>query len=255
LEISKKKHKLAAGMTDRQKIGRHLHLGTVTLRKLRQSRTMKILVRAEGVLVTMPLYASFSEAEGYLDNHVDWALQAMQRLSDKQAKTQTTFTPETVFDTYSRKVQLIPADRHNVHVNIKPGMVEIYYPAARQIDDPLLQRTIRKAVEHAWRVEAHEVLPARLQQLATQYGFHYKKLSIRSSRTCWGSCSPDNSINLSLHLMHLPEHLIDYIILHELCHTLHKNHGAAFWDLLDRVTQKKAREYARQLRAHSTRIY
>jgi predicted metal-dependent hydrolase len=55
--------------------------------------------------------------------------------------------------------------------------------------------------------------------------------------------------------MHLPEHLIDYIILHELCHTVHKNHGAAFWDLLDRITQKKAREYARQLRAHSTRIY
>jgi predicted metal-dependent hydrolase len=216
---------------------------------------MKILVRAAGVLVTMPLHASFSEAEGFLDKHADWALQAMRRLSDKQAKEQTTFTPDTTFDTYSRKVQLIPADRHNVHVDIKPGLVEIYYPAARQIDDPLLQRTIRKAVEHAWRVEAAEVLPARLQQLAAQHGFRYKKLSIRSSRTCWGSCSPDNSINLSLHLMHLPDQLIDYVILHELCHTLHKNHSAAFWDSLDRVTQKKAREYARQLRAHSTRIY
>ena len=242
-------------MVDREKIIRHLHLGTVTLRKLRQSRHMRILVRAEGVLVTMPLYTSFGEAEGFLDNHVDWALQAMQRLSDKQAKAQTTFTPDTEFGTYSRKVRLIPGERHNVHVDIRPGLVEIYYPATRQIDDPLLQATIRKAVEHAWRVEAREVLPARLQQLAAQHGFHYKKLTVRSSRTCWGSCSPDNSINLSLHLMHLPDHLIDYIILHELCHTLHKNHGAAFWALLDRVTQKKAREYAKQLRAHSTRIY
>ncbi|MDR2449217.1 MAG: M48 family metallopeptidase [Prevotellaceae bacterium] len=242
-------------MLSRQKIIRHLHLGTVTLRKLRQSRNMRVLVRAEGVLVTMPLYTSFSEAEGFLDNHVDWALQAMQRLSDKQARLQTTFTPDTEFGTYSRKVQLIPAERHNVYVNIKPGLVEIYYPATRKIDDPSLQAAIRKAVEHAWRVEANEVLPVRLQQLAAQHGFHYKKLSIRSSRTCWGSCSPDNGINLSLHLMHLPEHLIDYIILHELCHTVHKNHGTAFWDLLNRVTQKKAREYARQLRAHSTRIY
>ncbi|MDR3180363.1 MAG: M48 family metallopeptidase [Prevotellaceae bacterium] len=242
-------------MVSRQKIIRHLHLGTVTLRKLRQSRNLKISVRAEGVLVTMPLYTSFSEAEGFLDNHVDWALQAMKRLADKKAKTQTTFTPETEFGTYSRKVQLIPAERHNVHVDIRPGLVEVYYPAARQINDPALQATIRKAVEYAWRVEAREVLPARLQQLAAQHGFRYKKLSIRSSRTCWGSCSPDNTINLSLHLMHLPDHLIDYIILHELCHTVHKNHGDAFWDLLGRVTQKKAREYARQLRAHSTRIY
>jgi predicted metal-dependent hydrolase len=216
---------------------------------------MKILVRAEGVLVTMPLYASFSEAEGFLDSHVDWALQAMQRLSDKQAGSQTTFTPDTEFGTYSRKVQFIPAGRSNVYVEIKPEVVKIYYPSTVEIDNPQLQETIRKAIEHAWRVEAHEVLPKRLQQLAAQHGFRYKKLSIRGSRTCWGSCSPDNNINLSLHLMHLPDHLIDYIILHELCHTVHKNHGAAFWDLLDRVTQKKAREYARQLRAHNTRIY
>jgi predicted metal-dependent hydrolase len=242
-------------MLNREKIIRHLHLGTVTLRKWRQSRNMKILVRAEGVLVTLPLYTSFTEAEGFLDNHVDWALQAMKRLSDKQTKAQTLFTPDTEFGTYSRKVQFIPADRHNVHVDIKRDTVEIYYPATRQIDDPLLQNTIRKAIEHAWRVEAREVLPVRLQQLAAQHGFHYKKLSIRSSRTCWGSCSPDNSINLSLHLMHLPDHLIDYIILHELCHTVHRNHGAAFWDLLDRVTQKKAREYAKQVRAHNTKIY
>ena len=175
-------------MVSRQKIIRHLHLGTVTLRKLRQSRNLKISVRAEGVLVTMPLYTSFSEAEGFLDNHVDWALQAMQRLSDKQARAQTTFTPDTEFGTYSRKVQFIPADRHNVHVDIRPGLVEIYYPVSRKIDDPSLQAAIRKAVEHAWRVEAREVLPVRLQQLAAQHRFHYKKLSIRSSRTCWGSC-------------------------------------------------------------------
>jgi predicted metal-dependent hydrolase len=242
-------------MVNGQKIIRHLHLGTVTLRKLRQSRNMKILVRAEGVLITMPLSTSFAEAEGFLDKHVDWALQAMKRLSDKKSKAQTMFTPDTEFGTYSRKVQLIPADRQNVHVDIKPDTVEIYYPAMRQIDDPLLQNAIRKAIEHAWCVEAREVLPVRLQQLAVQHGFHYKKLSIRSSRTCWGSCSSDNSINLSLHLMHLPDHLIDYIILHELCHTVHKNHGVAFWNLLDRVTQNKAREYAKQIRAHSTRIY
>ncbi|MDR3235996.1 MAG: M48 family metallopeptidase [Prevotellaceae bacterium] len=242
-------------MANERKIIQHLHLGTVTLRKLQQSRTVKISVKAEGVLVTMPFYTSFSEAEGFLDNHVDWARQAMQRLQNKQSQAQTLFTPETQFGTYSRKVQLIPSDRQNVRVQIKPEKVEIYYPATRKIDDPLLQDTIRKAVEHAWRIEAHEVLPERLRQLAAQHGFQYKRLSIRNSRSCWGSCSPDNNINLSIHLMHLPNHLIDYIILHELCHTRHKNHGAAFWNLLDVVAQHKAREYAKQLRAYSTRIY
>jgi predicted metal-dependent hydrolase len=203
----------------------------------------------------MPYYAAFGEAEGFLDNHIDWVLDALKKLANKQIQKQTVFTPETEFATYSRKVQMIPADRQNVMVRVKPEVVEIYYPASRRIDDPVLQKTIRKAVEHAWRVEGHEVLPVRLDELAKQFGFHYKRLSIRNSRTCWGSCSGDNSINLSIHLMHLPNHLIDYIILHELCHTIHKNHGKGFWALLDQVTGGKAREYAKQLRTHSTRVY
>jgi predicted metal-dependent hydrolase len=173
----------------------------------------------------------------------------------QQEPKQTKFTPETDFGTYSRKVQLIPDDRRNVRVRVRPQVVEIYYPATRNINDPVLQEVIRKAVEHAWRVEAHEVLPVRLKELAIQYGFRYKRLSIRSSRTRWGSCSADDSINLSLHLMHLPDHLIDYVILHELCHTRCKNHGPAFWALLNEVTNGKARLLDRQMKAHSTIVY
>ncbi len=238
-----------------ERVIHHDRIGEVTLRKLRASRNINILVRPKGVLVTMPFYASFEEALVFLDTRVDWVLQSLNKLKVKEEKAQTKFTPETDFDTYSRKVQLIPADRTNVRVQIKPEVVEIYYPATRNVNDPVVQEVIRKAVEHAWRVESHEVLPARMKALAEQFGFAYKKLTIRNSRTCWGSCAVDNSINLSLHLMHLPDHLIDYIILHELCHTVHKNHGPRFWTLLDEVTNKKAREYAKQLRAHSTRIY
>ncbi len=238
-----------------ERIIRHSQLGEVTLRKMRQSRNINILVRPKGVLITMPFYASFTEALQFLETRVDWALESLHKLKVKEDRVQTKFTPETEFGTYFRKVQLVPTDRHNVRVQIKPEVVEIFYPAARNVDDPVVQEVIRKAVEHAWRVEAHEALPARVKALAVQFGLSYKKLTIRNSRTCWGSCTADNSINLSLHLMHLPDHLIDYIILHELCHTVHKNHGPRFWALLDELTQKKAREYAHQLRAHSTRIY
>ncbi|NWF50787.1 MAG: M48 family metallopeptidase [Ignavibacteriaceae bacterium] len=51
----------------------------------------------------------------------------------------------------------------------------------------------------------------------------------------WGSYSRKNNINLSIYLMRLPEHLIDYVILHDLVHTVHHNHGAGFWNLLDIV--------------------
>ena len=222
---------------------------------MRQSRSLRISVRSKGVLVTMPFAASFEEALCFLEQRESWAQQALQKVRTKEERNKTKFTPETDFGTYSRKVQLIPDNRQNVRVKVRPEVVEIYYPATRDINDPVVQDVVRKAVEHAWRVEAHEVLPVRVKKLAEQHGVKYKRLSIRSSRTCWGSCSADNSINLSLHLMHLPDHLIDYIILHELCHTRHKNHGPAFWAFLNEMTVGKARIYDRQMKAHSTSVY
>ena len=203
----------------------------------------------------MPFGASFEEALLFLNRREAWARQALQKIRTKEERVQTKFTPETDFGTYSRRVQLIPDNRQNVRVKVRPEVVEIYYPATRDINDAVVQEVIRKAVEHAWKVEAHEVLPARVKALAEQHTLKYKRLSIRSSRTCWGSCSADNSLNLSLHLMHLPDHLIDYVILHELCHTRYKNHGAAFWALLDELTGGKARLYDRQMKAHSTSVY
>ena len=81
-----------------------------------------------------------------------------------------------------------------------------------------------------------ELLPTRIAELAQIHGFKYAKVSIRNSKTRWGSCSFNNNINLSLHLMMLPNHLIDYVILHELAHTKEKNHGIHFWKLLDEVS-------------------
>lgn len=88
---------------------------------------------------------------------------------------------------------------------------------------------IRKAIERAWKKKAKEYLPEKVQKLVSKYKFNYKKISVKNSKTRWGSCSFDNSIHLSLHLMRLPDHLVDYAILRELVHTKIKNHSRDFW--------------------------
>jgi len=99
------------------------------------------------------------------------------------------------------------------------------------------------------RKEACDYLPVRLNQLAVQFGFTYHRVRISQSRGRWGSCSSKKNINLSLYLMTLPLHLIDYVILHELCHTKEMNHGPSFWALLDEVTGGKARSLRAELRS------
>ena len=97
--------------------------------------------------------------------------------------------------------------------------------------------------------EARRLLVERLRELADKHGFQYNRVAVKNQRTLWGSCSPRNNINLNVNLLRLPEELRDYVILHELVHTRHKNHGKAFWRELDRLVGS-GKKLQRQLRAY-----
>ncbi|MEC7713239.1 MAG: M48 family metallopeptidase [Candidatus Thermoplasmatota archaeon] len=99
------------------------------------------------------------------------------------------------------------------------------------------------------REEAREKLGNRLSELAQKHNFQYNRVSIRNQRTRWGSCSSKDNISLNMKLLHLPEHLIDYILLHELVHTRVKNHSKSFWDELETVVPN-ARSIDKQLREY-----
>ena len=97
--------------------------------------------------------------------------------------------------------------------------------------------------------EAREKLGKRLSELAQKHNFQYNRVSIRNQKTRWGSCSSKDNISLNMKLLHLPNHLIDYILLHELVHTRVKNHSEDFWNELEtvvpnaRIIDKQLREY------------
>lgn len=85
------------------------------------------------------------------------------------------------------------------------------------------------------RKQAKAELPSRLQELAARYGFLYNKVTIKHNATNWGSCSTRGNINLNLNIVRLPGVLRDYVMLHELCHLRHHDHGHAFHLLLEHV--------------------
>lgn len=87
----------------------------------------------------------------------------------------------------------------------------------------------------AMRRQAKAVLPVRLAELAARYAFLYNKVTIKHNATNWGSCSAKGNINLNLNIVRLPRPLQDYILLHELCHLRHHDHGQGFHLLLEHV--------------------
>lgn len=99
------------------------------------------------------------------------------------------------------------------------------------------------------REKARENLEKRLSELAKQHNFQYNRVSIRNQRTRWGSCSSKDNISLNMKLLHLPQQLIDYILLHELVHTRVKNHSKDFWNELETIVPN-ARTVDEQLREY-----
>ena len=79
---------------------------------------------------------------------------------------------------------------------------------------------------------AQKILPAKAVEISKRYGFNPAKISVRQAKTRWGSCSSKNCISLNSKLMMCDEKIIEYVILHELCHTVHHNHSKKFWDLV-----------------------
>lgn len=85
------------------------------------------------------------------------------------------------------------------------------------------------------RRQAKAELPGRIAELAVRYGFTYNRVTIKHNATNWGSCSTKGNINLNLSIMRLPRVLQDYVLIHELCHLRHPDHGHGFHLLLEHL--------------------
>ena len=95
------------------------------------------------------------------------------------------------------------------------------------------------------REKARSWLGPILEELAREHGFSFASMRLRFQRSRWGSCTNKGGISLNVCLIFLPEPLVRYILLHELCHTRQMNHSAAFWKLVfaadpDALTKDKA---------------
>lgn len=92
---------------------------------------------------------------------------------------------------------------------------------------------VSKNLNQWCRKKAQKVFNTMLQEVAELHGFHYQRLSIRAQKTRWGSCSHQKNINLNCKLLFMPEEVVKYVMIHELCHTIEMNHSSRFWGLVE----------------------
>jgi predicted metal-dependent hydrolase len=222
-------------------------VGPVTLVKRAGSRNIRLTVTPGGVRVSMPRWTPYSAGQAFAHQHADWIaaelakqtgplleqgqqigklhhLRFEQNLSDQPAASRVTGTEIIV----------------RMHTD-------------ETISSPTVQKRARSAAVRALKREASTLLPPRLHGLAAKHNKQYNDVSIKQLKRRWGSCDNHKNIVLNLFLMELPWDYIDYVLLHELAHTVQMNHGEAFWHEL-KLMQPRARDLARQLHQHQPTI-
>lgn len=232
----------------------NIHGIDVTLFKSNRAKNVNITIKPfSGVRVSVPQFLSFNKAKEITEKRISWIKSNLSKMK-KAEDMFTLFNFDTKFKTRSHDLDIKVTESENLKSIVRNNKISVFVPENYNIESNKVQIEIRKAIEIALRKEAKDHLPPRVKELAEKHNFKYKKVAIKNAKTRWGSCSYVNNINLSLHLMRLPDYLIDYVILHELVHTKIKNHSKDFWHFLDYVSGN-AKKLDKELKDYRTHIY
>lgn len=197
--------------------GRHLPL--VLVRNPRARRYLLRLTPDGAARVTIPRGGSAAEARRFAERSKVWLEQAIQRQAAWPVRSRQWTVGTPILFRGETVVIEMAAGVTGKAVRFGSEMSKVAEGAT----------DFRPAIEkHLWRLAAQE-LPPRVQAYAAQHQVRIQRISVRNQKSRWGSCSRRGTISLNWRLIQTPQHVQDYIILHELMHLRQMNHSARFW--------------------------
>ena len=196
-----------------------------TLRRARR-RTIGLTIDHRGLRVGAPHRAALSDVETLIRKHGDWVAQKLDEWRDRRRPAPLHIADGTQLPYLGGRLQLRITTGNTLACWTQEDLPTLTL-RLRSPDDA--ERLLGKAL----RQKALELFAPRLVHHAARFGITAPRLTLSSARTRWGSCSLKTGIRLNWRLLHFPEHIIDYVIVHELAHLREMNHGHRFWAIVD----------------------
>lgn len=216
-----------------EKIVKYADIGTVLYRKNKRARNISIRISAEGeVKVTIPRLSTFKTAENFVLKKHPWIKKKLRSIERKN-EGKLALGIGSILATPEGRIYIEQGKAEGYMLRQSQRDYQLFVPRDFIDGDDESIRMLKNKLGKLGLQEAKVLLPAYLESISAQVGLRYAKVGIRRMKSRWGSCSPANNINLNSALVYLPYRLIEYVLLHELVHTKHKNHSKAFWDALE----------------------
>lgn len=208
-----------------------------SLRRSARAKQTRIVVRADKVEVVAPPHVSEASIQRFVQQQQNWIEQARKRVSAKTGSVQD-LAPSHYFDG-----ALVPYQGRQLPLTIKFGKAKtpklrlledsqfiVYLPASQ---DPEHSSERIKLLLQSWMKQQAKIQALQIiDKHAPRFGLQPRSLRIKTQKSRCGSCGPNNDINLNWLLMLAPPEVLEYVVVHELCHIRHKNHSAQFWALV-----------------------
>lgn len=201
----------------------------------RPRKTLEIAVEPDAsVIVTAPLDANLSSIDTRLRKRAPWIIRQQRYFTQFLPRTpERRFVAGETHLYLGRQYRLKVIPHTHEIVKLIRGFIEV------KTHRPERPEVVRELTEAWYRDKAHikfvERIKINLQRFPDPEPFRPRGLIVRQIKRRWGSMSPAGRLLLNRRLIEAPVDAIDYVITHELCHMAEPHHGAAFYELLDRV--------------------
>jgi predicted metal-dependent hydrolase len=201
-------------------------LSVVWRKSGRRKRSMALKVDKQGQLIAMtPLSTRVSELKQFVLRREAWIRQQLTQYKQlEDVKLETRGQSLWYLGEQLRVENWVGAKNF---IEYSPGLIAL---ESHQILD---RNALHGRLMNWLRTQAELTLPARVKRLSQQTSLHGSGLQIKAYTARWGSCRHDRLIQLNWKLIQVPPEVIDYVVLHELCHLRHFNHSASFWRQLE----------------------
>jgi hypothetical protein len=217
-----------------------------TLRKSAKAKKVRLkMSAAEGLVVTIPAGYNLSQLPAILERHRKWIESTARKIEQLPPPAPT--EPKELLPTrlelhaigQTWAIEYCPTEADFVELRIQEaGRLVV----SGDTDNIRLCRFVLKK----WLArKAHQHLTPWLLKLAAENGFKFNRIIVRDQKSRWASCSQKGTISLNQRLLFIAPDLVQCILVHELCHTIHLDHSAKFWALVE----KHAPDYPAKRRA------